>query len=45
MSEITIYIIILIATVAVLNSNFSFGAVFKPHVKDQSLLVIEHLSQ
>lgn len=45
MSEITIYIIILIATVAILNSNFSFGAVFKPHVKDQSLLVIEHLSQ
>ena len=45
MSEITIYIIILIATVAILNGNFSFGAIFKPQVKDQSLLVIEHLSQ
>lgn len=45
MSEIYVYIIILLLTVFALNSNFSFGGSLSTTVSEKNLMIVEHLTQ
>jgi len=45
MSEIFLYIIILVVTVYILNSNLAFGSKSRPSVSEDHLTLIEHLTQ
>jgi hypothetical protein len=45
MSEVSIYIVILVSTVILLNSNVSFGSKNIIGAKEKNILVIEHLTK
>lgn len=45
MSEIYLYLILLLVTVFILNSNFSFGSKNRAALSDDHILVIEHLTK